>query len=105
MLDAEGEPGGVVDEDGCPEESRKCLELDLSFRTLTGRCNSFTFPGMTQIPLQIRREIVLWTHSILKIILAVSNFAALDFGAALQPLRRLLPTRYADGKFNALLFC
>jgi len=64
LLDAEGEPGGVVDEDGCPEESRKCLELDLSFRTLTGRCNSFTFP---------------------------------DFGAALQPLRRLLPARYADG--------
>ena len=40
LLDAE-------DEDGCPEESRKCLELDLSFRTLTGRCNSFTFPGTT----------------------------------------------------------
>ena len=45
LLDAEGENGGVEDEDGCPEESRKCLELDLSFRTLTGRCNSFTFPG------------------------------------------------------------
>jgi len=64
LLDAEGGDGRVEDEDGCPEESRKCLELDLSFRTLTGRCNSFTFP---------------------------------DFGAALQPLRRLLPARYADG--------
>ena len=67
LLDAEGEPGGVVDEDGCPEESRKCLELDLSFRTLTGRCNSFTFPGMTQIPLHVPREIGLWTHFILKL--------------------------------------
>ena len=45
LLDAEVEAGGAEDEDGCPEESRKCLELDLSFRTLTGRCNSFTFPG------------------------------------------------------------
>ena len=47
LLDAEGEDGaGVEDEDGCPEQSRKCLELDLSFRTLTGRCNSFIFPGI-----------------------------------------------------------
>jgi hypothetical protein len=53
------------DEDGCPSEPRKCFELDLSFRSLTGRCNSFTFP---------------------------------DFGKALQPLRRLLPARYADGE-------
>ena len=40
LLDAE-------DEDGCSVESRKCLELDMSFRTFTGRCNSFTYPGMT----------------------------------------------------------
>ena len=48
LLDA-GVKAGGEDEDGCPEESRKCLELDLSFRTLTGRCNSLTFPGLIHI--------------------------------------------------------
>ena len=55
LLDAEGEAGAGVaeDEDGCPEQSRKCLELDLSFRTMTGRCNSFTFPGIIPFLLQV----------------------------------------------------
>ena len=75
------------------------LGVGLELQNTDGTLQQFHFPRYDSIFFLFKQ--MLYQQSTL--FFFYLNYFASDFGAALQPLRRLLPARYADGETNTVL--